>query len=155
MKKPLVTLGLVAAAALAIKLWTGGGAGDGPASEPGLVLDRLWLDRLPASDRDTVNAFAALTSEPLGIFQSASQWKASYELFRYESDGAELRIVFPQTGEKERVRARAWTCKERGMDFCLELSGSSRGVKRYHSRKGWEIGSLADAARTLSRVGSK
>jgi hypothetical protein len=25
------------------------------------------------------------------------------------------------------------------MDFCLELDGASRGVKRYYSREGWEI----------------
>jgi hypothetical protein len=29
------------------------------------------------------------------------------------------------------------------MDYCLELSGASRGVKRYYSRKGFEIGASA------------
>jgi hypothetical protein len=30
------------------------------------------------------------------------------------------------------------------MDYCLELEGSSHGVKRYYSREGWEIGSMRD-----------
>ena len=30
------------------------------------------------------------------------------------------------------------------MDFCLELEGSSRGVKKYYSREGWEIGTVRD-----------
>ena len=30
------------------------------------------------------------------------------------------------------------------MDFCLELEGSSRGVKKYYSREGWEIGNVRD-----------
>ena len=25
------------------------------------------------------------------------------------------------------------------MDYCLELTGTNRGVKKYYSRKGWEI----------------
>jgi len=152
MKKPLVMLGVVAAGALAVKLWIGAGVDDRSASEPGLILDRVWVDHLPSGDRDTVNAFAAVTREPIGIFQSTSQWKGSYELFQYEASGAELRVVFPQTGDKEKVRARAWSCKERGMDFCLELAGSSRGVKRYHSRKGWELGTSALAAQAIARV---
>jgi hypothetical protein len=30
------------------------------------------------------------------------------------------------------------------MDYCLEIEGASRGVKRYYSREGWEVGSVRD-----------
>jgi hypothetical protein len=151
MKKPLVVLGAVAAGALAIKLWIGGGADGGSASEPRLVVNRIWVDHLPRNERDTINVFAAVTRESFGLFQAASRWKGSFELFQYEAHEGELRVVFPHTGDKERVRARAWSCHERDMDYCLELSGSSRGVKRYYSRKGFEIGASAsvDDARAL------
>ena len=35
------------------------------------------------------------------------------------------------------------------MDYCLEMSGGSRGVKRYYSRRGWEVRS-ADEANALA-----
>jgi hypothetical protein len=76
-------------------------------------------------------------------------------LLRYEGSGGELRLVFPQTGDRETVRAKARRCDEGGMDFCLELDGASRGVKRYYSREGWEIGGNHDLdaiARRLDAV---
>jgi hypothetical protein len=154
MKKPLLVLGAVAAGALAIRLWSGAGADHGAASDPQLVFNRIWLDHLPRNEKDSINAFAVLTREPVGVFQTASRWKGAYELFQHESSGSELRVVFPQTGEKERLRARAWSCKEGDMDYCLELAGSSRGVKRYRSRKGWEIGASAGIERARAEVES-
>src|SRR5262245_23383620 len=65
-----------------------------------LVKDRLWIDHMPRSERDTIQAFAALSEQPVGVFQSASMWKGAYELFRYESNGEEFRIVYPQSGER-------------------------------------------------------
>ena len=52
--------------------------------------------------------------------------------------------MYPQSGDKERITAKARPCDDRDMDYCLELDGGSHGVKKYYSRKGWEIGSLAD-----------
>ena len=104
-----------------------------------LVLDRIWIDHLPKNDRDTIQVFAAISEEPFGVFQAASTWKGAYELFRYEAHGSELRIVYPQTNERETVKHKARRCSDNGMDYCLELDGGSRGTKRYYSRKGWEI----------------
>src|SRR5262245_30170099 len=128
------------------------GGNEADVAEPGLAFDRLWIDRLPTKPRDTFNTFVAITEEPLGVFQSGSQWKGSYEFFGYEARGEELRLVFLQTGEKEKAKIRAWQCKENGMDYCLELTGSSRGVKRYHSRRGWEIGGVTRPEQLRDRV---
>jgi hypothetical protein len=87
--------------------------------------------------------FAAISEEPFGVFQAASTWKGAYELFRYQASGNELRIVYPQNNERETVKHKARKCSENQMDYCLELDGGSRGVKRYYSRKGWEIDSTA------------
>jgi len=113
-----------------------------------LLEDRLWVDRVPSNDRDVINVFVTLGERSLGAFQAASAWRGTYEGFRYESSGDELRMLFPQTGDKERATARARKCDVRGMDYCLELSGTSRGVTRYFSRKGWEIDRL-DQVRPL------
>jgi hypothetical protein len=117
-------------------------------SEPKLAYDRLWIDHLPRNDRDTIEVFAALTEHSMGVFQAASSWKGTYEGFRFEARGDELRAVYPQTGDKDKIRIRARACNERGMNFCLDIEGASRGVKRYYSREGWEIESR-DAADTI------
>ena len=111
-----------------------------------LVVDRIWIDHIPRGERDTIRVFALVSEHSIGVFQATSQWRGAYEAFRYEAGGGELRLVFPQTGDRETVRAKARRCSEGGMDFCLELDGASRGAKRYYSREGWEInGSNVDA----------
>jgi len=119
-----------------------------------LVQNRLWIDHMPKNDRDTIQVFVTLSDESLGVFQATSGWKGQFELFTYEASGDELRIVYGQNGDKDKVRAKARACKEGGMDFCLELDGNSRGVKKYYSLEGWELDSLADEqakVRALSR----
>jgi hypothetical protein len=147
-KKPLLILGLVAVGVLALARWTM--RRDGDVS----VFDRIWIDQLPSKPKDTGNAFAAVTKQPLGVFQSASQYKGSFEIFSYKATGDELQVVYPQTDEKEKIKVRAWKCKERDMDYCLEVSGSTRGVKRYRSRRGWEIDESTQLEQTLSRIES-
>lgn len=104
-----------------------------------LLVDRIWIDHMPKNDRDVFNIFVAITEEPFGIFQATSQWKGQFELFRYELQGDELRILYGQDGSRDKVKTKATKCGERDWDYCLELSGASRGVKKYYSMKGWEI----------------
>ena len=109
-----------------------------------LVVDRIWIDHIPRNDRDTFQLFVAITEQPFGIFQATSQWKGQYELFQYEMNGDELRLVYGQDGSKDKVKARARKCDEKGMDYCLELSGASRGVKKYYSMEEWVIDGRMD-----------
>lgn len=118
-----------------------------------LVLDRIWIDHMPKNDRDTIQFFAAITEEPFGVFQAASSWKGQYELFRYQTSGNELHVTYPQTGDRETVKHKARRCSDNGMDYCLELDGG-RGVKKYYSRKGWEIDGAASAEDVTKRIDS-
>jgi hypothetical protein len=122
------------------------------ALDPSTALDRVWIDGMPNTPRDTENLFVAVSNESMGVFQSGSQLKGHYELFTHEARGDELRVLYPQTGERETVRVRAWRCNERGMDYCLELSGATRGVKRYRSKAGMEIGETTSAEQLLERI---
>jgi hypothetical protein len=144
MKKALLAMVAVTAAGYGVYRWQSDAPAVPSTIDDDLVTDRLWIDHIPRNDRDMVQIFAAITEEPIGIFQATSQWKGEFELFRYEKQGNELRVVFPQTGTKDKVKAKATRCDQRGMDFCLELEGASRGVKKYYSREGWEIGSVRD-----------
>jgi hypothetical protein len=149
-KKSLLIVGLVAVGVLALVMWRVGS--NGVVLDPGLVFDRIWIDRLPSKPTDTGNGFAAITRQPLGIFQASSQYKGSYEIFTYKPNGDALQVVYPQTNEKEKVKVRAWKCKERDMDYCLEVSGSTRGVTRYRSRRGWEIDRATPPEQVLDRM---
>ena len=148
MKKPLLILGLVVVGVLILAIWTTGPRGDVS------VFDRIWIDQLPSNPKDTGNAFVAVTKQPMGVFQSASQYKGSYEVFSYKASGDELQVVYSQTDDQEKITARASRCKERDMDYCLELSGATRGVKRYRSRRGWEVDKSTPLEQVLSRVES-
>lgn len=148
MKKLLVVTLLVLVPVVASRLHSS----TGYVSDAKLVRDRVWIDHLPKNDRDTFNAFAVLTQESVGVFQATSAWRGNFELFRYEGQGDEFRVVFPQTGDREKLKLRARRCDERGMDFCLDIDGGSRGVKRYYSREGWEIGRVEDVGSSVGRL---
>jgi hypothetical protein len=110
-----------------------------------LALDRIWIDHLPRTERDTIQIFAAVSEENFGVFQQTSVWKGNFELFQFKAQGDKLKVVFPQDNDKEELRTKARPCNEGQMDYCLEIEGSSRGVKKYYSRKGWEIDSTMTA----------
>ena len=145
MNKAMLVLGVVLVAAVSVSKLRSTDM-IAPATDDDLVLDRIWMDHIPRHDKDIFQVFLALTEQPFGVFQASSQWQGNFEIFRYEAHGGELRIIYPQTNDREQVQSKARRCNEQGMDFCLELEGSSRGVKRYYSKKGWEIdGDLATA----------
>jgi hypothetical protein len=150
MKKPVLLVIVVAVAAVSV--WSFRRGGEPAVTANRLVADRIWIDHVPRNDRDTINVFAAISEHSAGVFQATSQWRGSFEVFRYEASGGELRLIYPQTGDREAVRAKARRCSEQKMDFCLEIDGASRGVKNYYSREGWEIGAHADLAAVKRRI---
>jgi hypothetical protein len=135
----VVMISLVAAAA-----WTWWERGSRDRDERVSVANRVWIERMPANDRDAIDTLLLIDDDDadlaVGLFQRSSVWQGSFEIFTFEREGDQLDLHFPQTGQDETVRARARRCNERGMDYCLELTGASRGVTRYVSKKGWEIG---------------
>ena len=148
MKKLLLVLLLIVAAYLLWRWWNSG-RDEAASADRGqeLVFDRLWVDHMPKSETDTFQLFAAVTEQPIGIFQQTSVWKGAFELFRYEDKGdGQILFNYPQSSAKERAGYRARKCSEQGFDYCLELSGASRGVRRYYSQRGWEIGAATPSA---------
>ena len=152
--KKLIWILLIVIAAYFLWRWWHSGVETADRGER-LFYDRVWLDKLPHGDTDTVNAFVAVKEQPIGLFQASSQWKGNFELFRYEPAGdGKAVFLYPQTRDKERVGYRAVACTEKGFDFCLELQGASRGVRRYFSQKGWEIGANETGPHAIERVES-
>ena len=115
-----------------------------------LAFDRLWVDHMPTSENDTVHALV-LPTDRLAAFAEQSRWHADVQKFRFDVDGDKLRVVFPWTNTRETIEVTATECHERGdMDFCLEVTGSSRLQHRYYSRTGWSRKNVSDLAEVLS-----
>lgn len=151
--KKLVLLAILGTVAIA-SVWSWKRTSEPVAIDNKLIADRIWIDHLPRNDRDTVNVFAMLSEHSVGVFQATSQWRGNFEVFRYEASGGDLRMVYPQTGDREKARTKARRCNEGGMDFCLEIDGASRGVKKYYSQEGWEIGATHDLDAVKHRIDS-
>lgn len=104
-----------------------------------IMTDRLWIDHLPMDPREKFDVFAVVTREKLCFFEKRSRWQMAMDVCRYQLVGDELRTVFPQTETTETYKVAATPCKTNGFDYCLEMSGGTRGAKKYYSMKNWVI----------------
>jgi hypothetical protein len=142
--KKLLVLAAISATGYGVYHWHGHSQTE-PERDNELVRDRIWIDHLPRNEREPIETLVILKKQAGGVFNTASRWQGKYEMFRYEMQGGQIRMDFPQTGERDRVRVWATKCNERGMDYCLKLQGNSRGVEQYYSREGWDVRSLDEA----------
>ena len=142
MKKVLLAMALVGVGYGGWRLTHRGGgseAAETSLDDSKLALDRIWIDHLPRTEKDMIQIFAAVSEEEFGVFQHTSAWKGAFELFRFNFKGDAIHATYPQDNSREKITVKATRCNEGQMDYCLEVSGTSRGVKKYYSRKGWEI----------------
>ena len=130
--------------ALGMMLLVGGGLAwrsmHSDAPDPKLIFDRFWVDHMPRSADEKFQPFFINSDFPFGRFVVRNQWLGQFEEFHYHVIPREpgvLDLLFGSTREIQRVRYAARPCHENDFDFCLELSGTSRGVKRYYSKKDW------------------
>jgi hypothetical protein len=105
-----------------------------------VLVDRLWLDHIPSHEREPFNILALFSEHSVGVFQKLTAYTGRYEMFQYGDGGWK----YPQTRETDSPTIRIRRCDDNGMDFCMDITGNSRGVHRYYSRKDWVIKSLAD-----------
>lgn len=111
------------------------------ASEPAqanILTNRFWVDHMPQGEKDTVRVFALWQPESFGVFADQNHWRVELERFRYETSGDQVHAVFPLSGTREEITAKATRCHEADFDYCLEVTGSTHGATRYYSRVGWE-----------------
>jgi hypothetical protein len=123
-------------------------------AEPKLLFDRFWIDHNPRDYKEQFLGLHVSGEYPVGNYSTRTTWTGRWEGFHYHvvprEEGA-MDLMFPATNEHMRVKYRAWRCHENDFDYCLEISGSSRGTKRYYSKKAWETRSddIAATARLL------
>jgi hypothetical protein len=110
------------------------------ASDPKLAFDRFWVDHQPQNMEEKFQVFFMNSDFPFGRFVTRNTWTGAFEEFHYHVIPREegvMDFLFGSTREIQRVRYTARRCNENGFDFCLDIAGSSRGVKRYYSKKEW------------------
>jgi hypothetical protein len=102
--------------------------------DPALVLDRVWIDFKPEKYTDYAHAFLAVSYAPIGLFQKASQYQISLELFEFKRRAERLTLRFPQTGTQREIGFSIHACDDLPpFDLCLDLSENPwGGPRRYY-----------------------
>lgn len=103
-----------------------------PAAKPRDLLGRLWFDRLPEKRTDEVTV-ALFFSGGIGLFESGSSYRFTFELFEFERRAADLDLVLLHDKKRAQVKYTVKDCDEKPpFDLCLELEGAPRGPKKLY-----------------------
>jgi hypothetical protein len=123
------------------------------AEDPALLLDRVWIDKKPATVTDYVHAMYFSEEASLAVFQKASTYDVHLELAEYKRDGGAVALRFPQTNKREKVRFSIKACSELPpFDLCLELDQNPwTGPKRYYGMREQED-ERAGVGKTAARL---
>lgn len=103
-----------------------------PSAKPRDLLGRLWFDRLPQKRTDEVTV-ALFFSGGIGLFESGSSYRFTFELFEFERRAADLDLVLLHDKKRAEVKYTVKDCDEKPpFDLCLELDGAPRGPKKLY-----------------------
>jgi hypothetical protein len=98
-----------------------------------LLLNRVWFDRVPESNRDDVGLWIWLAGG-IGIYQQGSAYRASMDIFEFERNGRGLAMSFLHDGAAHNTEFTIEACDELPpFDLCLTLLEAPRGRNRYYS----------------------
>jgi hypothetical protein len=123
------------------------------AVDPKLIFDRFWVDHEPRDRHEKFQAMFVSGEHPFGHFATRTVWTGQWEGFHYHvvpKESGVLELLFGNTDERQRMRYSARPCRDNGFDFCLDVSGTSRGVRRYYSRKEWVAATEDEVLRNLA-----
>ena len=93
---------------------------------------QLLIDRMPETERDKLFVYRFVPSMGGGVFQDRTLYKGTFELFRFEATGDQLRFDLPETHTKV-TSAYAIRKVDGPEPFDLELTipDDPRGPKTY------------------------
>jgi hypothetical protein len=122
----------------------GGGACGGKRVEtsheqPGLIHERVWVEKIPTRRNELFHVFVAFEEEGerFGVFAHASQFKLNLEVFEHRRNGDRLALMFPQDGRKAKMKFSIRRCNEvPEADLCLHVDENPwGGPKKYYGIK--------------------
>jgi hypothetical protein len=104
-----------------------------------LLVERNWIDHLPANEKDRLHVYRFVPSMGGGVFQDRTLFFGSFELFTFEHTGDEIRFNLLHTGDKatSRYTIEALPPSEaKGpLDLRLTIDGDPRGPKIYYGAR--------------------
>lgn len=108
-----------------------------------LMVNRVWIDRLPRNERDMINQllFIQQDSDRIGAVVRASVWRRFIELNRWKPNKNGVELHFPQSDRKLKVGTRAYPCKGKApepFELCLDITVVGQ-TRRLYSMKEWKI----------------
>ena len=98
------------------------------------LLNRIWMLRAPAHERDMVPNLVLFKQYKAGTVGEASSFRFNLDLVSYELQDTKLKLNFHQEEECVLLRARTWRCPEEapeGFDLCLLLEAGGRQALFY------------------------
>ncbi|MEW5851593.1 MAG: hypothetical protein AB2A00_22575 [Myxococcota bacterium] len=111
--------------------------------EDALLVNRLWVERLPRDDKDMVLRLILVEEEGEqgGAVLVSSAWRIFVELFFFTLQGDQMRVELPQEGKHFNAKVRTWRCKGQApepFELCLEVR-VARKKQLFYSREDWVI----------------
>lgn len=101
-----------------------------------LLIDRNWIDRMPATHSDRLHVFRFVPTMGGGVYQDRTLFKGSFELFVFKVKGETIDIVLPET--HEHVTSQFTIEEVSGpapFDLKLTLQSVPRGPQIYYGTR--------------------
>jgi hypothetical protein len=99
---------------------------------PRAVLGRVWFDAYPKKSTDQVQIWIWLGGG-IGINETGSFWRTSFDIFEFERQGDKLSMVYLQDKKAVDTRFSIKACDEKPpFDLCLDLTNALGGRSRYY-----------------------
>lgn len=150
MRKTMLVLG---AAALLATVWISRGDDAPPDAAADKVTwhNRLWIDRLPGTERDKIDVLVAIEEPQIGIFQNTSAYEGDFSLFAWEAKRDGVGIEMLQSRKRHALRFEIDTTRRGAFDYALKVYGAPRGAQVYYSMADWVVeGDLVDDREALA-----
>ncbi len=116
---------------------------EGDAASAKHAVNRVWIERLPADQRDMIGHFILVDHKQgrVGGIGKSSQWRHFIELFQWGLEGSRLSIFLPQDRVKAQLSVKTWKCAGEApepFELCMEISNGRKSAM-FYSRTDWVI----------------
>ncbi|PRQ07975.1 hypothetical protein [Enhygromyxa salina] len=108
------------------------------------AVNQVWIDHVPTDDRDMVTHFVLVDHRDgqFGVIGRSSQWRIGVEVFRWQLQGSDLRMYFPQERTRGQVEIETWACEGEApqpFELCMKVTNKNGRSMTMYSRKDWVI----------------
>jgi len=104
-----------------------------PPDEATALLDkRIWLDKEPCGHSDVFHVLVFDRRSSSGVFQHRTIWKGDFELFKYEAQKGQLKLVLPGSQKRVQTGFTVERAKRGDADVKLTLERAPHGPTVYY-----------------------